>query len=207
MQYRLIRQNRKSIKILIKDGVVLIKAPKFAPLFLIEQFLDKYKEWIYQELRNESLRQKRFEIGEYFLYLGKRYKLEYANTHLTFDGKNFYGNNVSKADFIHFYVDEAKRFLPKRVDHWASRFNARYSKIKISRARRRWGSCSSKGNINLSYRLMMVPLECIDYVIVHELCHLEYMNHSKAFWNLVRERMSDFEARERRLRDFLIDDI
>ncbi|WDC85678.1 M48 family metallopeptidase [Caloramator sp. mosi_1] len=64
-----------------------------------------------------------------------------------------------------------------------------------------WGSCSSKGNINLNWRLVMMPLDVIDYVIVHELCHLKHPNHSKGFWNLVREFMPDFEGKRRWLKE------
>ena len=207
MQYRLIRQKRKSIKILIKDGILIVKAPTFAPLFLIDRFLQKHKDWIENEVARQRQIQKRFEIGESFLYLGNRYVLEYTKSELRFDGKRFMAKKVTKEDFITFYLNAAKEFLPKRVEYWAKRFDAEYQSVKITRAKKRWGSCSSKGNINLSYRLMMLPLECIDYVIVHELCHLEFMNHSKAFWSLVQERLPDFRARDRRLKEFLIDDI
>jgi predicted metal-dependent hydrolase len=71
-----------------------------------------------------------------------------------------------------------------------------YSKIGITGARTRWGSCSAKGSLNFSWRLIMAPLEIIDYVIIHELVHLRYHNHSRAFWKGVADILPDYRARK-----------
>ena len=84
-----------------------------------------------------------------------------------------------------FYRDLALDFLPARVSELAGAHGFQYARVRVKNQKTRWGSCSSKGNINLNLRLMMAPEPAIDYVIVHELCHLRILNHSPAYWALV----------------------
>ncbi len=88
---------------------------------------------------------------------------------------------------------KAKIYIPERVEYFAKKFDKKYNKIKITSAKTRWGSCTSQKNLNFSYRLIQAEREAIDYVIIHELAHLKYMNHSKKFWNHVEEMMSDYK--------------
>jgi len=74
-------------------------------------------------------------------------------------------------------------------------------KLTVREQKTRWGSCSSKGNISLNWKLVMAPMEVIDYVIVHELCHMKEMNHSKNYWNIVKSIIPDFELRRKWLKD------
>ena len=92
----------------------------------------------------------------------------------------------------------AKEILPKRVAYYAEVMGVTPAQIKISGAKTRWGSCSGKGNLNFSWRLMLAGAEEIDYVVVHELAHLREMNHSPRFWAVVEAALPDY--RERRLR-------
>lgn len=89
---------------------------------------------------------------------------------------------------------EAQRFLISRTIDHASHFNLTFSNIKISQSKGRWGSCSTKKSINLSYYLMMLPMELIDYVILHELAHTIEMNHSDRFWSLL-DKMCGTDSR------------
>ncbi len=86
--------------------------------------------------------------------------------------------------------------LPARVTTLAERSRLRPSRISVRGQRTRWGSCSVKGNLSLNWRLVQVPLEVRDYVLIHELCHLCHMNHSSAFWALVRGHCPDYERSE-----------
>lgn len=88
---------------------------------------------------------------------------------------------------------KAKSYIPNRVKYFAEKFGKKYNKIKITSARTRWWSCTSQKNLNFSYRLIQADNKAIDYVIIHELAHLKYMNHSKAFWNHVEEMMPDYK--------------
>ncbi len=89
---------------------------------------------------------------------------------------------------------EAKRHLPKRLDHQAQRMGRSYQKLRFSHASTRWGSCSSGGTISLNIALMKLPYELIDYVIIHELSHTKHLNHSPAFWAEVARYDPDFKA-------------
>lgn len=95
---------------------------------------------------------------------------------------------------------EAKRLLPDRAAYWSRIMGLTPKAVKITAARTRWGSCSAVGNINLSCRLMGKPAEAVDYVIVHELAHLKYMNHSAAFYRLVARYLPDYRERIRLLK-------
>ena len=91
-----------------------------------------------------------------------------------------------------YYRALALEYLPARVGELADVYGFRYQKIRVKNQKTRWGSCSSMGNINLNLRLMMAPEAAIDYVIVHELCHLRILNHSPAFWSLVETCLPDY---------------
>lgn len=99
------------------------------------------------------------------------------------------------------YKKRAKIYIPDRVKTLASKYSCRYNIIKITSAKTRWGSCTSKKNLNFSYRLILCPKEVIDYVIYHELAHLTYMNHSKLFWQEVEKMMPDYKIHDKWLKD------
>ena len=98
-------------------------------------------------------------------------------------------------------ADLALEKLPERVAYYASQIGVTYGRITIRNQRTRWGSCSSKGNLNFNCLLMLMPAEIQDYVVVHELCHRLEMNHSKAFWGRVEEILPDYKARRKWLKD------
>ena len=89
----------------------------------------------------------------------------------------------------------AKQILPAKVSYYAKIMGLKYGRITITSAKTRFGSCSSKGNIAFSYRLMMYPDAAIDYVVVHELAHLKEMNHSPAFYKVVASVLPDYKER------------
>ena len=93
---------------------------------------------------------------------------------------------------ISFYRQLATDYMLSRVAELASEHGFAYNNLRIKNQKTRWGSCSIKGNINLNLRLMMAPTDVIDYVIVHELCHLRELNHSPEFWRLVESCCSEF---------------
>lgn len=91
------------------------------------------------------------------------------------------------------YKKDARAYIIPKVEWYAKKFGFSYNKIRITSATTRWGSCSSRKNLNFSYRLILTPAEMIDYVIVHELCHLRQMNHSHKFWAEVEAIMPDYK--------------
>jgi len=100
------------------------------------------------------------------------------------------------------YKQQAKAYLQQKCRHFSEVMGVRHGEVRISGAKTRWGSCSRKGTINFTYRLMFVPEELADYVVVHELAHLKEMNHSGRFWYVVEQVMPDYRARRKKLREF-----
>jgi len=99
------------------------------------------------------------------------------------------------------YKKLARETIPPRVAEFAEKYGFEYNSIKITSAMTRWGSCTSKRNLNFTYRLALAPEEVRDYVIVHELCHLRQMNHSRKFWKEVSDIMPDYKIREKWLKE------
>lgn len=108
--------------------------------------------------------------------------------------------NLSDEQIV-FLKKEAKKYIPKRVYLLADKFWFEFNKIRITSAKTRWGSCSSKKNLNFSFRLMKYSKEAIDYVIIHELAHLKHMNHSKKFWKEVEIMMPEYKKHEKILKE------
>lgn len=94
----------------------------------------------------------------------------------------------------------AAEYIPKRVAYYAKLMGVTYGRITIRNQKTRWGSCSSRGNLNFNCRLMLMPREVIDYVVVHELCHRKQMNHSSKFWYEVERIMPDYDVYRQRLK-------
>ncbi|MFH0854586.1 MAG: SprT family zinc-dependent metalloprotease [bacterium] len=101
------------------------------------------------------------------------------------------------------YKDNKRKvedFARTRLAHYNQFYNFKYNKILAKNHKYRWGSCSTRGNLNFNYRILFLPSELADYIIVHELCHLQEMNHSKRFWNLVGKTSPDYRKLVKELR-------
>lgn len=112
-------------------------------------------------------------------------------------------SNTSEAERAvgKWYRIRAKENIESRVKVFAAKIGESPNKVTIKAQKTRWGSCSSLGNLNFNWRLIMMPQKIIDYVVVHELCHLKEMNHSSAFWNRVEEIMPDYRNRRKWLKN------
>ena len=104
-------------------------------------------------------------------------------------------------DDIKLLRKEAKRVIPLKASYYAKIMGLKYGRITITGAKTRFGSCSSKGNLSFSYRLMLYPDEAVDYVVVHELAHLIEMNHSPAFYRIVERVLPDYKERKKLLKE------
>lgn len=107
-------------------------------------------------------------------------------------------NNLAIAEHIIAQIQawlksQARRAFCEEVEKQRQRFGFNYKAVAIKDTRSRWGSCSSQGNLNFSWRLIMAPDEILNYVVTHETAHLSYLNHSSDFWSLVRQRCPDFQ--------------
>jgi predicted metal-dependent hydrolase len=107
--------------------------------------------------------------------------------------------HFSNADF-HANKIKAHEFVCERIDHYNKFYKQRIEKITIKNQKSRWGSCSGKKNLNFNYKLVFLPIEIADYVIVHEICHLIEMNHSQKFWNQVELQIPDYKTLRKELK-------
>jgi predicted metal-dependent hydrolase len=107
---------------------------------------------------------------------------------------------MSRAEYVEL-KKKAYEVVTKKVIYFNTLYNFSYNKITIKNQKTRWGSCSSRGNLNFNYRLATLPEHLVDYIVVHELCHLKEMNHSQRFWDLVAKTIPEYKACHRALRE------
>lgn len=189
---KIIKSFRKTLSMKMDEtGKLIVKVPLFANKKTIEDFINRNKTWIEERKKNILQRVKEFKEWEKFFFFGEEYELKFdeENNQIYFDGLNFYLHkkykDIVKQKLIIFYKLEAKKYISKRTKEIAEISNLKFNILKITSAKTRWGSCTSKQNVNFSYRIILAPIKTIDYVIIHELAHLKEMNHSKKFWFLV----------------------
>lgn len=165
MEYELIRSNRRTIAAEIKHNKLIIRAPRFASEAQIRRFLKDNRAWIESHVQQAQARQ---AIAD-------------ATPKLT-------------SEEVKALVNEAKTVIPARVAYYAPLVGVTYNRITIRRQRSKWGSCSSKGNLNFNCLLLLTPLEVLDSVVVHELCHRREMNHSPRFYAEVLRVYPDYKV-------------
>ena len=105
----------------------------------------------------------------------------------------------SKSEYLK-YKNQALDLVKNKLEHFNQFYNFKYNKVTVRNQSTRWGSCSKSGNINFNYKLALLPESLVDYVVVHELCHLGEFNHSKKFWDLVARTVPDYKERRQELR-------
>ncbi len=209
---QIIRSKRKTLALLVKpDGTVFVRAPLRASKAVIAEFVEKNRGWIEKHqakaLAYLSPAPRGYLPGETFLYLGTGYGLEIVERQqesLRLEGSfKLAVSQQSDASsvFERWYRQGARQVLTARVDVLARQYDFRYKRIRITSARTRWGSCSATGSLSFSWRLVQAPLAVVDYVVVHELVHTVFHNHSKQFWHRVGTIMPDFQEQRRWLRE------
>ncbi len=201
----IIRSKRKTLALEIsQDAKLIVRAPAKTPLSYIERLILQKRLWILKKQRAAHNRAKLYSPKEFvdnedFLYLGNTYKLsvtEGCRLPFTFD-KGFKISRLYTASarelFTNWYKERARDRIQERLKLYSQATGLKYNKFCISGAKKRWGSCSVKGNLRFTWRLIMAPLKVIDYVVVHELAHVAIKNHSKNFWAKVRTIMPDYK--------------
>lgn len=209
---QIIRSRRKTIELVIRpDGSLLVRAPNRATLDQIRELVYQKADWI--RSRKELVNQRKrlsspieYVDGARFFYLGVSFPLhivDQAVSPLSLRDKFFLDRKAlpyAAEVFEKWYRNQSRSFLTDRVAHYAGSYEFNYGKIRISGARTRWGSCGAKGSLNFSWRLIMAPLDVVDYVVVHELVHLIERNHSARFWGRVEQILPDYKARRKWLK-------
>lgn len=211
-QYELSRSDRRTLSIKIsRDAKVLVHAPRRMSLKHIEDFLFEKRGWVLENLAKAQERKATSDSfvpgGETGLLLfGREYPLTVVKSRRAgFDGGSFFvpdglAPDETAAALKEVYRSIAKDYLVKRTYELADSFGETVASVKINSARTRWGSCTSKRNINLSLFLIMASEGAVDYCIIHKLSHLKHMDHSAAFWRLVASRCPDYEERRGELK-------
>jgi predicted metal-dependent hydrolase len=204
---RLVRSRRKTVALIVRpDGTLEVRAPLRLAELRIREFVESHADWVCkQQARARKAAPppaKKFTERENFIYLGQSFPLTIVPRQrqvLTFDGQIFRlaKSALPKARelFVRWYQAQAGMFLMERVLFHARKHGLHYEKIRISSARTRWGSCSSKGTLSFTWRLVMAPPEIVDYVVIHELVHTKIPNHSQAFWQGVAGIIPDYKQR------------
>lgn len=209
---KLIRAKRRSIALIVeRDGSLTVRAPKRAAMRDIEGFIREKADWILrsrEKMKNAvPVAKKQYTDGEKFLFLGNEYELRIVKPQrpaLKFDGAFTLGETAQKrgeAAFIRWYREQALQIMTERVNHYSTLHGFAPRQVKVNSAKTRWGSCTSTGTVNFTWRLVMAPLEVIDYVVLHELAHLKIKNHSPRFWKLVESLCPEFKRHRKWLRE------
>ena len=224
--FKIERSNRrKTVGIYIdpKKGVVV-----HTPLFLrtddIDEIVRKRVRWIIEKQElvkniDQLYSVKEFVSGEAFPYLGRHYRLKVIRSASEKEGQcnlisgrfmveidralnTERSTRTVKKALITWFEKHAKEKIPERVELYAGQMGTWPERIQIKNHKRRWGSCSHNGIIRFNWKIIMAPMTIVDYVIVHELCHLNHPHHSAQFWQKVQTIIPDYAKRRDKLKEF-----
>lgn len=218
IRYEVVRSRRRTADIIIeRDGSVLVRAPEQTTDQRIEDLVEAKRAWIYRTLAewrdlNATKVLREYKAGEGFLYLGRSYRLSLVaeqseplllkngRFHLRRDLVDEGETKAAKNAFRNYYIQRGHAKIPPRVVYFAPKVGVEPAAIEIRDLGNHWASCSPQGRLNFHWKTMMAPQTIIDYIIVHELCHLHYRDHTDAFWNEVDKVMPEYRERKEWLR-------
>lgn len=217
-EYYLRYSKRNSLEIKIKaDGQIYVSAPFYMNIKDIEEVLNKKYDWMIskRQFLSEQNRDNKNEFSDMNIIPFKGQDISFdinennkKRVSFRFDGKKleldipsgFQSNDreiLVKENLRKFYKNYTQDYLKDKLEYYKNMIDVKFVNYRIKDQKSRWGSCSTKGNLNFNFRLSMLPEFVFDYVIVHELCHIREMNHSQRFWMLVERYCPEYkEARE-----------
>jgi predicted metal-dependent hydrolase len=168
----MVNKRSRNIRLAIRaGGTCVVTVPRYVPQFIIDRFLISKSEWILAKIKHLS----KFKPVEKKSKREKR--LEYLK-----------------------HKEKARQIALERLDYYNAYYGFKWNKVSIKNQKTRWGSCSRKGNLNFNYKIALLSEESADYIIVHELCHLKEMNHSRKFWDLVGKTVPNYLSIRKNLR-------
>jgi predicted metal-dependent hydrolase len=218
LPYEIVRSRRATADIVIeRDGRIIVRAPESVSDDEIAKIVSARSYWIYRSLAewrdlNATRVLREYRNGEGFLYLGRSYRLSLVTDQeaplLLKDGRFQLRRDLvdegkveaAKVAFRDYYTVRGNERLRKRVKHYAPKVGVDPNTIDVRELGYRWASCSSKGDVAFHWKCMMAPLTIIDYIVVHELCHMHHRDHSESFWNEVDKVMPAYRERREWLR-------
>ncbi|MTI70908.1 MAG: M48 family metallopeptidase [Firmicutes bacterium] len=214
-----IYRDRKTLEIQMKSSKnIRILSPKGVKKEKLIDIIENKKQWIIKKIHElevieKKLGKRKFQTGGIFLYLGKEYKMKLIfkenidniKIKLHNEKLNIYTYTtdkiILKEALKKWYKEKALILLTNRINKYIFKINRPVRKIKVKEQKSRWGSCSSKGDLYFNYKIIMAPIEIIDYIVVHELCHLVHLNHSKRYWGLVKNVLPDYKKHRQWLKE------
>ncbi len=214
------RRPRRALSLKVsEEGKAVISCSLGTPLHDIIRFLKQHGAWLQKQLSSHSTHYKKhvfkkFVSGERFLYQGQWLKLKYQKSpteagfyttpsYLVYrwHGVKDLNQMVLKQRCLFFYSQAGEKLLKAELKHWSCLMKLYPRSLYIGSQKSFWGACSSEGRISLNWRLVAAPLEVLQYVVIHELAHLKYLNHSPAFWNLVSRICPSYQQHKDWLRN------
>lgn len=212
------RASFRGMKLSVSRNTCLnIFASKGAHSRDIMNFIKQYEDWIRKKLVSGNFRLEKYTLklglqGEDVYFLGSKRKIFHKKTSLKKVKVSVFGSQmliehcgVSQSKILEsirlFYKNESEKILPEVVKIRSREMGLEPQKVIFRAQKTLWGSCSSSGTLSLNWKLSMAPLKTIDYVVVHELAHIKFQNHSKDFWNLVEQVLPDYKIYSKWLRD------
>lgn len=213
-------RDRKTLEIGIEppDNIKVI-APITATEKDILRVVNSKAKWIVQklfELKDVEYRrrEKEYVNGESFMYLGRNYSLQLIMdlsvkmpTVKLYRGKFYINTNTKDENQLRQAMEQwyRRKTLEKvleKVEYYEPYFKVKPNSIKVKEQKKRWGSCNSNKDLMFNWRCSMAPSNVLDYIVVHEMCHMVHLNHSKKFWDLVERIIPDYRERRKWLRNY-----
>ncbi len=212
-------KKRKTIQIAFTpEGLLKVKIPYAVTEGEAEKILLSKANWIHKQRQrladlSDNPTNGNFAPDALLLYLGQEYRLKLiaADKDLVFiQGETLVVQcsappaalpEAAQKLLLNWYIDQARTALVSRTRYWAQRIGVSPLRITIRDQKTRWGSCSTRGSLNYSWRLIMAPSPVLDYLVIHELCHMKVANHSSTFWRLVANYTVDYNSHRRWLKD------
>lgn len=217
IDFNIVYKKRKTLGIYIDVyGNIELRVPKHTQDQQIIAMIEGKWQWIVKKQeemrqRTKGFKQKTYEDAEEFLFLGKSYPIKVVvdescqgvSITLREEEESYLEIIVAEHDLevirkalTKFYKQQCKKIVESRVRTYQTHFKKKPKSIKISSNKKHWGSCSSLRDITFNWRLAMAPIKVIDYVVVHEMCHMVHMNHDRSFWRLVGKHIPDYEVQQ-----------
>ena len=213
ISYLLERRPRRTVGLKITENGLVVHAPKRIFEFQLNQILQEKSRWILNKLQAREANQIekiQWIDGEHLLYLGQdiqlklvvdnKKKIHFERNELLVHAPEGNIHEACRASVLIWYKKQAVLDFTRRVEVFAAKLGVPTPPVAISNAQSRWGSCNSRGQVRLSWRLLQAPPHIINYVICHELAHLKQMNHSAKFYAVVEQLFPNYKAAEKELK-------
>ncbi|AGK96859.1 M48 family metallopeptidase [Clostridium pasteurianum] len=219
IEFQVVFSKRKTMEISIApSGDIKVRAPLEIPKAVIRERVMEKAPWIvkklyqFKHIKNKPLIRE-FINGEVFMYLGMDYQLQIdIKSHINKAKVNLFNDKIivtinnenkenTKKAMELWYREKAKEEIDQRINLYQKFFNIVPLEVKVKEQKKRWGSCTYKNSLLFNWRCVMAKSEVLDYIVVHEMCHMVHKNHSREYWNAVASILPDYKQRDQWLKN------